>query len=352
MLVMSKEQRTTGGFISILISACSVGFTSASLSFDYDCDPAKRQDMPKFYGYIRNDARFQCYTCLMVNSMLLLLIRSFTTSLLIMSSKMYFVYYAVGEWALYILYKLLRRDFTHWIPLPVPLDLVSSMLFRTIIKIVVDYTGVVHFRHPYDLGGAYWTANMFFALAGAFISLMVYYGTLEDGEQPVLQQSDSWTLVCGLCGAWLVVFGLFFRYIDPKFKDTFISLKTGFESCQEYFESNDEETKMEVFSDNRRLWSRIEPELRQYLSDNWERWELEQPEWFTDRWRQSLDDDMLPAAELRRQKMEGGGQRRKSSVGEILQDGADGPGAAGRRRRRSTSQPSVLNSKVAPLIEN
>jgi hypothetical protein len=55
--------------------------------------------------------------------------------------------------------------------------------------------------------------------------------------------------------------------------------------------------------------------------ENWERWEEERPEWFSDNFRASVDDDMIPAASLGALKG-GGGVRRRSSLGDVLGVGA------------------------------
>ena len=41
---------------SLLVSALTTGFISASISFDWDTDPEKRINNPDFYGYIPNNA--------------------------------------------------------------------------------------------------------------------------------------------------------------------------------------------------------------------------------------------------------------------------------------------------------
>ena len=43
-----------------------------------------------------------------------------------------------------------------------------------------------------------------------------------------------------------------------------------------------------------------------------------QPDWFTDVWKDSLDDDFLPPEVLRDMKVIGGGERRQTSVAEMI----------------------------------
>ena len=52
--------------------------------------------------------------------------------------------------------------------------------------------------------------------------------------------------------------------------------------------------------------------------ENWEGWEEKKPGFFTENFKASLDDDWLTPVELRRQKVAGGGLRRRSSLGELM----------------------------------
>ena len=70
------------------------------------------------------------------------------------------VYFAGGEVLLFLLWKLLRGDFLYWIRVEGVLDVIISALERVFVKVVVDFTGCVHFRHPYELGGAAFTTSI------------------------------------------------------------------------------------------------------------------------------------------------------------------------------------------------
>jgi hypothetical protein len=71
---------------SILVSACTTGFTAATISFDFDVNPQHRRDDPAFYGYIPDSAggRTAIFFCMITNGALLLLLRSLSTALLAM----------------------------------------------------------------------------------------------------------------------------------------------------------------------------------------------------------------------------------------------------------------------------
>jgi hypothetical protein len=71
---------------SIILSACTTGFTAATISFDVDVSPWRRHDEPDFYGYIPDSAggRTGIFFCMIMNGTLLLLLRCLSTALLTM----------------------------------------------------------------------------------------------------------------------------------------------------------------------------------------------------------------------------------------------------------------------------
>ena len=70
------------------------------------------------------------------------------------------VYFVGGEVLLYLAWKLLRGDFLYWVRVEGVLGVILSALERVFVKVVVDFTGCVHFRHPYELGGAAFTTSI------------------------------------------------------------------------------------------------------------------------------------------------------------------------------------------------
>ncbi|GMI27225.1 hypothetical protein TeGR_g1033, partial [Tetraparma gracilis] len=84
---------------SIVVSACTTGFTAATISFDFDVSPARRRDEPGFYGYIPDSAgrRTTIFFCMIMNAALLLLLRSLSTALLAMVGGRLVLYYYLGD---------------------------------------------------------------------------------------------------------------------------------------------------------------------------------------------------------------------------------------------------------------
>ena len=63
-------------------------------------------------------------------------------------------YYLLGDIAFYLLYKVVRRDFTYWVPVDGFLGLVASVIARVMVKFVVDFADIMQFRHPNEVSTA------------------------------------------------------------------------------------------------------------------------------------------------------------------------------------------------------
>ena len=68
----------------------------------------------------------------------------------------------------YLVYKLVRGDFRYWVPLPQGTSLSVSLITRVVVKVVCDFTGFLHARHPHEMGGFYWLMNMVWTQASVF----------------------------------------------------------------------------------------------------------------------------------------------------------------------------------------
>jgi len=197
--------------------------------------------------------------------------------------------------ALYLLQKVARGDFHYWVPVEGSLGLFVSLLARVIVKTVTDFTGVLQFRHPAEIGGLYWTVNMFLALLGSFVSVIVYY---ESGGGEV-EERVAWTLVGSLSGAWVAIFGVLLLLMKNDYRQTFFSTKTGKQTTQDYFKSSDDSVKKEVITENKLSWREIREDVKDWVQENWWRWKTERPEWFTESWIAMVPDDMIPTEDKR-----------------------------------------------------
>jgi hypothetical protein len=227
------------------------------------------------------------------------------------------LYYYLGDHVLYLVYKLARRDLYHWMPVEGIASVAVAFSERVVVKAITDFTGVIQFRGPGEMGGAGWVCSQSMALVASIVATHIYL-RYSDGDAAVTA-STAWVIVGGLCGGWILSFIMFLMLMRKRhYWGTFISTQTGHAWAKSRFqeESNAESFRMHIHRFNKKLWTSIRGDVKAYTVENWERWEEETPEWFDDNFRSFVDDDMIPADVLVR--MQGGGSRRRSSLGDVL----------------------------------
>ena len=178
----------------------------------------KRKETPDFYGYIPDEgiARKLLLVCMTLNSALMLLVRSFSAAMLVLVKKRYLAIYLAGDMALYLLQKVARGDFHYWLPVDGAFGLFMSLVARVVVKTVTDFTGVIQLRGDAELGGLFWTVNMFLALLASFASVFVYFAdtgkemelitTPQNSTAFEIEERAAWKVVGSLSGAWVVCF--------------------------------------------------------------------------------------------------------------------------------------------------
>jgi hypothetical protein len=197
----------------------------------------------------------------------------------------------------------------------------ESVILRVCFKAITDFTGVVQFRAAGEMGGAAWAFSQGMTLLASVVATRIFLSSdkaAADGE--TMSESNVWTVVIALSGSQLSLFACFLLLMKREFWGTFFSVQTGYAWVQSRFINGaGDETKKDIHLFNKRQWLSIRLDVKAWTMENWERWEEEKPVWFNDAWKSTLDDDMIPPASLR--KMNGGSQRRRSSLGDILGGG-------------------------------
>jgi len=299
--LLTPEKAGTYALVSIGISCLTTGFTSAKIAFDMDVDVPHRRNQPKFYGYIPNDnsLRGRCFILMTMMSSLHNLSRSLgCATLLAFSDAEMAILFIGGEIGLYVIFKILRQDFHYWAP---GAPLIASALSRIGLKVVVDFTGCIHFRHPYEMGGLGFTISMIWAQAFPFVALQYFDGEMKDIMTGVLAVSFI---------AWLMLNIIFFCTIDLSYLSTFFGTKTASKyTCELFMTSkNDDQKFRAVFKNRIEYTESIHGEVKEWVAENIDQWRSDQPDWFK---IAMIPDELLPKDVL---EAEGGARRRRSSV--------------------------------------
>ncbi|GMH55451.1 hypothetical protein TL16_g01910 [Triparma laevis f. inornata] len=297
-------------YISLLFSTLTTGFVSATLSYDYDTDPKKRAANPEFYGYVPDDARKRAvlFVTMTLMSSNQVLIHGILVVILGSIARSYALYYLVGNMLLYFFYKAVRGDLRHWIPINGLTGSSLSVLLRLLIKFVVDFTGCIQFRHPYDVGGLYFTLNLFLPLIGLTAILAAgllketFTGEKEEGEgegeeeggsnEVTIKFITSLTVVLGT--SLIILVGLFFALIDGEYRHTFFSVETGGQMTRRNFWDGSDVMKSQVFGVHETLWAPIREKVEAWVKAGWNNWEEERPEWLTHDRKARVPREMIP----------------------------------------------------------
>jgi len=229
------------------------------------------------------------------NSCALLLIRSLSTALMILMKFQYFLYWTAADMAFYFTQKMARRDLWYWIPVGNGIGgRLLSVMARILIKSITDYTGIVQFSHPGELGGIYWTVSTLIALSAGFISVGLYYGEVDEGDG-VIAQEAMWRIMVNLSCAWIISFLVMLKLMKRKYRKNFLSLKTGGGWCRDYFLlGRSDKDKMGIFGVQRETWKTIREDVVEFILARWWEWEETQPAWFDDDFKVQLSEDMVP----------------------------------------------------------
>ena len=85
-----------------------------------------------------------------------------------------------------------------------------------------------------------------------------------------------------------------------------------------------------------------------FTKANWAKWEKEEPAWFDEQFKASVDDDLLPAETLKAMVVGGGGNRRRSSIAVVLGVTGGVEPARGGGFGRGGAGMEIRNNQVVP----
>ena len=314
---ITSPTRSTLHLVSILISTMTTAFASAVVSFDMDASPEQRKKIPDFYGFL-GDTNFERTATFLV--MFLLaglhnLSKSIGVALLLAVSGQTTLVVLAGEMMAYHSVRLLRRDYTLFVPnLEGGLKVTMAFVTHTLTKTIVDFTGLIHFRHPKLAGGVMFLVLTFEAQVLPFVAFEIY--KKSDDVENKLDLEELETALRALVGTWAINVLLFFMLIKRKYRKTFWDQQTGWQMVIATYENTDDEhMKMTaIFTNHISMSQRIKPDVIKYMAENWAEWERTKPSWFTPGFISKIPDEFIPQANLEEL---GGARRRRSSVNSL-----------------------------------
>jgi hypothetical protein len=292
-IASSDKDVGTSAWLSVAVSAITTGFASATISYDWDTNPLRREQVPDFYGYI--PAKASKRTVVFVSMLLLtagmLIIRCTTIVLLGLMGGSWAFLYIGADLGLYLLVKILREDFWYWLPVGGNMEIVTSIITRVMLKIITDFTSMVHYRHPNEVGGAYWLFGLLLTMGSLPVSIYIASPHVDAKAIDIASSiANDFISITTLC------FAVFFWNIEKKYWHTFWSTQRSKDMSMAYFlEGESDAIKFEVFKRSKHHWVSIEGEIKNWIELNWAIWEEEKPEWFTDVMKAKVPVDFIPS---------------------------------------------------------
>jgi len=236
------------------------------------------------------------------------------------------------------LYKIARGDLRYWFNLSNIQSWIVTILMRAIIKVITDFTLIVQFRGQLELGGMYWSMNMIANQIFCFVSVFLYKRFADISSNALNNSTSIATILCNstdignttntgckagtelplqefVIGLFLLSMLCFFGFlflIKKEYLWTFFDRRTGSQYVIDNWRNGiSDKDRFYVFSKHPSLYKSINKELKDWLSENWERWEDENEDWFGAAAISTVPSDLLPKKALSDM---GGVTGRKASI--------------------------------------
>ena len=200
---------------------------------------------------------------------------------------------------IYLAHKVFMGDFYYWMPVDGPAGFALSLYARVMVKIIIDFTAVVQFRGPGEMGGLYFTVNNAMSFVFCFAAIKIFFAS-DVSKAGMLNEDFATKALCGLLAFWAFNAALGVSFMKKEYRKTFVSLETGCEWAQKFFlEGETDKAKSKTVKLNKKQWGAIKEPVKEWVQENWWTWKEEKPDWFTDAWITKVPDDFIPADEDR-----------------------------------------------------
>jgi hypothetical protein len=294
---IASPRRTNLALTSIVTSIATIAYISVTVTYDFDSDPHRRKTQPWMYGMLPYSPlrRVTAFVSMFFLSFSQIVGRILSYAMLAtIGTRM--GYFVLVEMVLYLLVKILRRDFVYWLPIESRYyTILWTLGLRIFRKIVCDVTGLLQERHPFEMGGLLFSLNTIYSLSVPYLAKIVanYYDTNDDrrGDGPEIDN-----LLQSMTAIWTISAVLFALSIESTHLWSFVSTQTAIQYTVRWFrEADNDESKFNaVFTNHHTYTDSIADEVKQWVSDRYPIWSLEHPHWFTAVARARIPIHMLP----------------------------------------------------------
>ena len=323
--VQSSAMMRIGGFspaltVSIASSILSTAFTVASINYDDDSNVLNRRQSPSIFGFLKDTNAARTASLLFMAGMAacMFAVKCAAIAMLSVAMPAFLQAYIAASFLLYFLVKAGRRDLRGAVPFDGLAAWIAIIFLHIVSKVLADYLLGVGSRKAFFMGGLLWSWTFFEGLVFLFVSAHIYTSLYEhDGKIP---SQTVWVFFASVSALAVLFFALFLGSIEGgwrgEYARSFVSTQTASQYICGVFRTSDvDEEKMEIFCYHPSDYVELDGEVRQWVRDNWAKWDKEMPDWFTAALVQKIPDNMLPVPALDKLKRKG---RRKSSILSLL----------------------------------
>ena len=116
---------------------------------------------------------------------------------------------------------------------------------------------------------------------------------------------------------WLASLIGFFASIDKNYLHTFVDIASGKQHvAREFRNATSDFEKLQIFGFHKSYWAStsLQKEIKEFMDENYEVFETEKPEWWTELLISTIPDDYIPKEDLKVLEKKGVGGKRKKSV--------------------------------------
>jgi hypothetical protein len=201
--------------------------------------------------------------------------------------------YLGGAMALYLFYKLARRDFQYWVPTA---GAGVSLFARVLNKLYGDFSGNPHLRHPFEMGGAAYLLTLC-ETQGTLVASTIAYSRLYAGDDKI-NDAPLFTALAVLVGTWVIALGTFLLSINRTHRNTFLSTETAPQFLRRrfhHFTGNDEQ-QMDIFTNHPSLWASFADFVQAWVAQEYPT--MSAQSWFTPELKALIPSAFLPPVPL------------------------------------------------------
>jgi hypothetical protein len=215
----------------------------------------------------------------------------------------------------FLVYRAFRGDLRYWFPIEGKRGFLFSIGARMMLKVAADFTGLMQARHPYELGGLYYTVNLLVTQIVTACVAKTYVDQKWGDIRPTVVYS-----VTGISFVVLVVsFVVLLLTMEPKYRRTFLGADSAIDYTRNLFNEvgASDVQKARVVTNHSSYWKPLEDDIKVFFKERWSVWKHEKPGWFDSAFIAQIDDTLLPVERTAKQIEFRNNLRRKSLLNSV-----------------------------------